>query len=291
LAALLCGCGQRSAESETEENTDAQPSEAVTSLSCCDGATTLRFHRDEVGAWVWTDDTSFPLDGQYADRLAAAALELEQAQALTAPDHPETYGVYTSGKYLTLQRVDGEEVTYYFGDQADSGEYYFCSASDESRICLAPQRMLELMGRSVYDMALLPELPAIESDSVRIVVITTGDQTDRMTVSRGRWLRGDEDVTDAESTRQLIALLADPTLLRCVDYAPAAGAALVCGLTAPTAVLRVEYANRVGADAEFVLTVGDYLAIERGCYVTINDDPTIYLMDAGPLAVLRNWGR
>lgn len=292
-AALLCACGS-SAPAPAPDPQPEEPAEqpagesAVTALICSDGDRLLRFHRDDDGSWLWTDDVSFPLDGRYVDTLLAMTRELDTLQSIPSPQGPENYDLYNVRRYVTVRRDDGTSVTYRVGKQAESGEYYVNTTADPDRICLAPERMLSAMGRSIYDMALLPRLPALTTQSLRSVTVTRGDEETRITVKRGRWLLDDRDVTDETQMLQLAELLAAPAVSRCLDYAPSDGAAALCGLDPPAAMLEAEYTD-AGERASFVLSVGSLTADGSSCCVTVGDDGTIYLMDAGPLAVLRNW--
>ena len=288
-AALLCACGQTTpAPRPAEPEPEPEPSvPRIMALYCSDGERLLRFHRSGDGEWLWTDDVSFPLDGRYVDNLAAMVQALEGLEPLPSPEGPESYDLYNARKYLTVRWDSGKPVTYHFGKQTESGEYYVNSTADPDRICLAPERILTAMGRSVYDMALLPQLPAISSDRLQSVTIDCGDSSQRFDVKKGRWLQDDRDVTDEPRTERLRQLLESPALLGCLDYMPAPGAAALCGLEPPAVVFRAEYKNESGRVTVFSLSVG--AVRDDGCCVTVNDDPTIYLMDPGPLAVLLNW--
>ena len=231
-AVLLCACGSSAPAPDPQPEEPEQPSAEpqITALYCSDGDRLLRFHRDADGDWLWTDDISFPLDGRYVDALAAMLRELDALEAIPAPQGPESYDLYNVRRYVTVRWDDGVPVTYHVGKQAESGEYYVNSTADPDRICLAPERILAAMGRSIYDMALLPQLPALSPQQLRSVTVQCGDQEDQITVKRGRWLLDDRDVTDEPRVQQLIELLSAPALSRCLDYAPSEGAAALCGL-------------------------------------------------------------
>lgn len=290
-AALLCACGQAApspAPTPPPEPDEPVLSNDITALYCSDGNRLLRFHRDDEGNWLWTDDPSFPLDGRYVDILAAIVRELEALEPIPSPQGPETYDLYNVQQYITVRRQQKTSVTFHFGKQAESGEYYVNSTTDPDRICLAPERMMTAIGRSIYDMALLPQLPALSADRLQTVSVTCGEDTQTFTVRRGHWLLDDEDVTDEPRIRQLQELLAAPVLTRCLDYAPSAGAAELCGLAPPAAAVQAEYVDPDSGDASFTLCLGAPMG-DDACCVTVNDDTTIYLMDSAALAVLRSW--
>ena len=69
----------------------------------------------------------------------------------------------------------------------------------------------------------------------------------------------------------------------CVDYDPADGAAAVCGLDVPEAILAVNSTTAGGDDGALTLTVGGSTG-DGGRYVSIDDDSTIYRMEESSLA-------
>ena len=288
---LLCACGQKIPAPTPEEPPEPEPKvPQVISLECSDGELTLRFHRGEDGAWLWTDDVSFPLDGRCVDEMLDDFAALETLVPLTDAEGPEAYGLYDAQKYITTRLSDGTSTTYRFGNESEAGAYYTCSDDAPDRICLASGQLLQRMGRSIYDMALLPTLPAIGADQVQYISVTRGDRTDRITGSPGAWRINNNEATDTQPVEQLLSLLAQPVLTQCVDYAPSDGAAALCGLEPPAAVLEAGYNAPSGDQETFTLTVGAVTDDGEACYVTVNDDTTLYLMDAAPLAVLRSWG-
>ena len=60
---LLSACGNTKGKEMVDASTQtAPPVEGVTALALCDGDVTLRFAKDDTGAWTWLDDPAFPLD-------------------------------------------------------------------------------------------------------------------------------------------------------------------------------------------------------------------------------------
>ena len=87
---------------------------------------------------------------------------------------------------------------------------------------------------------------------------------------------GARDVT--EKTAPLVEELSRLSVTSCVDYAPAEGAAAVCGLNAPEAILVVTYTGITGREEALTVTIGLPTG-DGGRYVTLNDEPTIYRME------------
>ena len=141
--------------------------------------------------------------------------------------------------------------------------------------------LLGQIGRSIYDMMALPELPQLTAENVTSLTVTAGESTLTLTPAEGVWTADGRDVTD--QLADLTAWLGDMHLAACVDWRPSAGAAALCGLDQPGAVLTAEYTHN-GVQHSFTLTVGGQRG--AGYCVTVSDDDTIYLMSAEALAPL-----
>ncbi|MBQ2062074.1 MAG: DUF4340 domain-containing protein [Oscillospiraceae bacterium] len=283
--ALLCACGQKQPEPTPPEQEPEPEPPHVVSLVCSNGELTLRFHRGEDNAWLWTDNVAFPLDGSCVDALTDLALALDDLAPIPDPSGPENYGLYDARKYVTVSYSDDTSVTWRFGTQAEDGMYFSSTDAAPERVCMAPGTLLDRMDQGIYSMAVLPALPALTAEQLREMTVTRGGHTDRLVLTGGRWLQAGADVTDDPSVQQLASFLMAPELTRCVDFAPSEGAAALCGLEPPAVVLTV-----TGDDPEnsYTLTVGSLTEDASSCRVTVNDDTTIYLMDAAALDVLRS---
>ena len=278
---LLCACGQK-APAPTPEEPEPQPeTPRVISLECSDGEMTLRFRRDEEGAWLWTDNPTFPLDGTRVDALLASVQALKALTPMPNAEGPEAYGLYDARKYVTLASSDGTSVTYRFGIESGGSECYINSDEDPTRICLAPLSILDQLGQSIYTMALLPELPALTPDQIREVTLTRNGKTEAFTVYGGQWRVDGHDAADRPEAQALEKLLAGAKLTGCADFAPSDGAAALCGLSPAAIALQVTY-----TDGSYTLSVGALAGDGASRFVTLNDDTTLYLMDAAPFEAL-----
>lgn len=292
LALLLClsvlwGCGKKDPQNEDggqtpqTDDTDPEGEDMATlsdTLECCDGERTLRFIRNEDGSWSWRDDADFPLDNTYVSDLLTTVSAMLEMTPVATDETPEDLGLDSEDKYVTASDQTGETVTWYLGDKNDEGRYYVRIGGDEDyTVYLAPAELTEQISRSIYDMMLLPQLPAITPDRIRSITVDTPDGTLRLRQdSEGRWFAGDANVT--LKAEQFIATLAQPTLTACLDYKPSEGALPLCGLDPYAVRVTVGYLNTVDTEQDFILTVGS----ARGEYycVTVGEDTTIYLMDA-----------
>lgn len=277
---LLCGCGKKEAQPQQEDMAvNIVPVEGVTALELCDGEVTLRFARTD-DTWHWVDDGTFPLDQQAVAALLALPSSLAAAEPVQGQGELSGYGLETPKKYVTAT-ADGADSTIYVGSQTSDGRWYVLTPDGVVR--LAAQADGEALSRSIYDMAVLPELPAITEENL-ISLTLTGAEGKQVTFSvdeSGVRRSGARDVT--EKTASLVDELGKLAVTACVDYDPADGAAAVCGLDVPEAILAVNYVNAHGGDGALTLTVGGSTG-DGGRYVTLNGDATIYRMEETGLA-------
>ena len=277
---LLCGCGKKEAQPQQEDMAvNIVPVEGVTALELCDGEVTLRFARTD-DTWHWVDDGTFPLDQDAVAALLALPSSLAAAEPVQGQGELSGYGLETPKKYVTAT-ADGADSTIYVGSQTSDGRWYVLTPDGVVR--LAAQADGEALSRSIYDMAVLPELPVITEENL-ISLTLTGAEGKQVTFSvdeSGVRKSGTRDVT--EKTAELVAELGKLAVTACVDYDPADGAAAVCGLDVPEAILAVNYVNAHGGDGALTLTVGGSTG-DGGRYVTLNGDATIYRMEETGLA-------
>lgn len=277
---LLCGCGKKEAQPQQEDMTvNTVPVEGVTALELCDGEVTLRFARTD-DTWYWVDDGTFPLDQDAVAALLALPSSLAAAEPVQGQGELSGYGLETPKKYVTAT-ADGADSTIYVGSQTSDGHWYVLTPDGVVR--LAAEEYGAALSRSIYDMAVLPELPAITEENL-ISLTLTGAEGKQVTFSvdeSGARKSGARDVT--EKTAELVDELGKLAVTACVDYDPADGAAAVCGLDVPEAILAVNYVNAHGGDGALTLTVGGSTG-DGGRYVTLNGDTTIYRMEETGLA-------
>ena len=286
LAALLTGCGskaQQPKEADAAVQT-ALPPEGITALTLSDDTQVLRFRRDG-DIWYWQDDETFPLDQASMPALLEAAAAMTAAPAVPAGDDLSAYGLDDAKTSLSVT-ADGETLTFTRGDQAASGDWYLRCTEDGTVRTVSDDtvKVFQLLDGSIYDMAVLPTLPAITMDTLHTAAIAgaSGVQINLRVVDGVRKV-GSRDVT--AETAALMDELSRLTVTACVDYDPAEGAAAVCGLDAPEAVLTLTYANAVGTEETLTVTVGLPIG-DGGRYVTLGGDATIYRMEETSLVQL-----
>lgn len=286
LAALLTGCGskaQQPKEADAAVQT-ALPPEGITALTLSDDTQVLRFRRDG-DIWYWQDDETFPLDQASMPTLLEAAAAMTAAPSVPAGDDLSAYGLDDAKTSLSVT-ADGETLTFTRGDQAASGDWYLRCTEDGTVRTVSDDtvKVFQLLDGSIYDMAALPTLPAITMDTLHTAAITgAGGVQINLRVVDGVRKVGSRDVT--AETAALMDELSQLAVTACVDYDPAEGAAAVCGLDAPEAVLTLTYANAVGTEETLTVTVGLPIG-DGGRYVTLGGDATIYRMEETSLVQL-----
>lgn len=298
LAACLLGCGSNAKEQEqaVEEgitDTDALaensilPTEgALSLLQYCDGNITLRFSHDtETNAWRWVDEPTFPLDSAKVDEIVAALTALGQLEKISAPTELEAYGLEEPLKYLTLktETVDG---ILYIGNQGEDGSWY-ASLEGYEDVFILPDTFVQLLSRSIYDMAVLPTLPAFTAENLLSVAVEDSDRRVFMHQTEGAWKSVSEQLVGRAG--EVVNTLASLQMSKCFDFLPSQQAMKIMGFSTPTATVTVEYLNSVNVETTFTLTLGSLRSAEEGYYATINNDSTVYLIPAAqvsPLLVL-----
>ena len=270
LTLLLSACGNTKGKEMVDASTQtAPPVEGVTALALCDGDVTLRFEKDETGAWTWFDDPAFPLDQTALEDLLALPAALDSGEAVADVQELAVYGLEAPKKYITVTS-DGVDVVYYLGDQAADGRWYVLTPAGTVRYTSDENKML-------------PVLPVIEPDRLVSVSLLRADGTAAVsfyTAEDGTRRSANRDVT--EKTAALADEIAALTLTACVDYDPAEGAAAVCGLDTPEVTLTVNYLADNSAERTLILAVGLSTG-DGGRYVALDGDTTIYRMEESSL--------
>lgn len=296
MAACLSGCGRGDkapvedavadeavVDNVLAENNMVPTEDTLSLLQYCDGAITLRFSLEEGGEkWVWVDEPTFPLDGTKVDEIITALKELGQLQNAPAAEDLEVYGLSDPQKYLMLkgETVDG---VMYIGDLAEDGSWY-ASIEGYDSVFVLPDAFVQLLSRSVYDMAVLPVLPAFTAENLLSVTVESGEGRVYMHQAEGQWNSTSEQVVSR--AEEVVKTLSSMSLSKCFDFLPSKQALNLTGFSSPTATITVEYLNSVNVESSFALTLGALRSAEEGYYVTINDDSTIYLIPSTQVSSL-----
>ena len=277
---MAAGCGGKETEAETpkgeaqEETAPQEEKKLSDTLTYSDGKVVLHFTMGEDEHWKWRDDVDFPLNEEYVTDLVDAVEEMMEARPISKAKKYNKYGLDSKDKYLTAVDEKGESITFYFGDKHKDGRLYMRREGEKGKVYLAPKLIGKALGRSIYDMMKLPELPVLTEENIRTIVVNGPEEKFTVKNSGGTWKHEGKDVS--RKLDGLLAMLGEMKIDRCIDYRPSKGVDKLCGLRSPRAIIRVEYTNTVGTDATFRMEVGDIR--DEGRYVRFEDDSTIYLM-------------
>ncbi len=253
-------------------------------LSYFNGSTTLHFTCGEDGTWHWRDDPAFPLKQDDIRRILDTVHTMAAAQPLPEATDPAAYGLSRPEQSLSTTGKSGETLTFSLGSTFENGSVYMTRSDVPDAIYEAPAILKDLLGRSIFDMMVLPQIPHFTADQVRSVTLEGGAGTSVFTrQSDGTWYAG-EALADSQTVLALLAEISAASIQSAVDYRPSAGVTGLCGLDSPAAVLTVTYVNTVAVENTFRLTIGGVRG--DGYYALVNDDTTIYLIPAAQLTQL-----
>ncbi|WP_369283292.1 DUF4340 domain-containing protein [Oscillibacter sp. GMB15532] len=278
---------------------------AYKSISYHNGSATLSFALNKEGEWYWTDDPDFPLNQDYLIQMTTTLSTLKPQQTITDGVGPEDYGLSEPTRTLSATASNGQLTTLSLGNTtSDGNSYYMLMNESETPIFIISGELVKEMSVGIYDMLLLPELPALTEDRLGTVTLT-GAVTTELSAFRAQaqpdesgsgsspesgdsvtWLCNGADVTADEQMQRVLGQLSALRLDACVDYRPSDGAEALCGFDEPTATITVNYTGDGNTAQTLTLTVGNSVLNGDGRYVRVNDDSTIYRMAADKLDAL-----
>jgi len=299
-AALLIVLGIRYRENRDEPEVPAAPvvSEEIEEtgiaylmLSYYNGSTTLNFSRDAAGAWIWSDDDSFPLDDSTVTAICDLLTNFTPKETITDAETIANSGTMEPELSLAASTSKGM-LTVDFGKTTEEGQYVRLN-SDETTIYLIDTTLFDLMCVPIFDMCALPQLPALndetlialmirginaEDPAAGITTILSAQRKDGET-ALSSWQSGGSDVTNMPTVQDLVGDVKAMQVSRCILYRPSEEALSICGFDSPTAKLGVSYlAEEDDSEQLLELWIGNPLPDGSGRYVRLGDESTVYLM-------------
>ena len=285
LVLLCAGCGKEQTQEPDTLNKEELVTASTQELTYKNESYTLRFNKNDEGAWQWKDDTTLPLDQAMVQQLIDQVSALNVLTPVEVAEDTSTYDLDEPDRTLEIKNSDGTGLSLQLGAAADGGGYYMTRDGDMSKIYIAPEGLVQLMDRNIYELVQIPTLPALTADKITHIEARSGETA--VTVVKGEgesWLCGGADV--AEQLAGLTAALAEGLKLEaCVDYNPSSGALPICGLTEPAVTATVNYRSETGNPAAFTLKIG--VAYGDGFYATYNDVPAIFKVSAETAELLK----
>lgn len=246
---------------------------------------TLRFNKNEAGDWQWKDDTTLPLDQQQMQQLLDQVSALNTLTPLETTGDSTAYDLDAPDRTLEIKNSDGTGLSLQIGAAVEGGGYYMSRDGDTSKIYVAPDTLVQLMDRNIYQLVQLPTLPVLPVDKLTHIQAQGGGVSVTVVHGEGEsWLYEGADVSDRIASLTTL-LAAGMQIESCVDYNPSSGALPICGLTDPALTVTVNYRGDDGSAGSFTLRVG--YAYGDGNFALYNDVPAIFKLSAETVQALQ----
>ena len=246
---------------------------------------TLRFNKNEAGDWQWKDDTTLPLDQQQMQQLLDQVSALNTLTPLEPTGDSTAYDLDAPDRTLEIKNSDGTGLSLQIGAAVEGGGYYMSRDGDTSKIYVAPDTLVQLMDRNIYQLVQLPTLPVLPVDKLTHIQAQGGGVSVTVVHGEGEsWLYEGADVSDRIASLTTL-LAAGMQIESCVDYNPSSGALPICGLTDPALTVTVNYRGDDGSAGSFTLRVG--YAYGDGYFALYNDVPAIFKLSAETVQALQ----
>lgn len=246
---------------------------------------TLRFNKNEAGDWQWKDDTTLPLDQQQMQQLLDQVSALNTLTPLETTGDSTVYDLDAPDRTLEIKNSDGTGLSLQIGAAVEGGGYYMSRDGDTSKIYVAPDTLVQLMDRNIYQLVQLPTLPVLPVDKLTHIQAQGGGVSVTVVHGEGEsWLYEGADVSDRIASLTTL-LAAGMQIESCVDYNPSSGALPICGLTDPALTVTVNYRGDDGSAGSFTLRVG--YAYGDGYFALYNDVPAIFKLSAETVQALQ----
>ena len=165
-AALLLACtacGKKQAPPDTLDS-EGLVTASTQEMIYKNSSYTLRFTKNEEGKWQWKDDTTLPLDQTLMQQLLDQVSALNTLTPMENPGDITAYDLDGPDRTLEVKNDDGTGLSLQIGAAAEGGGYYMCRDKDTTKIYVAPDALVQLMDRNIYELVEMATLPALTSD-------------------------------------------------------------------------------------------------------------------------------
>lgn len=257
----------------------------IVKISYTNPTTTLSFYKDG-GSWYWTDHADFPLDSSRIQEIADLLKALPAVRVIDDAEAPEFYGFDDSCGSITAVSGGGDSVTLSLGDL--TGENYYIMRSDSDTVYTVDGTLYGYLSRSIYSMALLPEIPVFSAETMDSLTINGAFDTtftfrhtksaDGKTVTA--FFRDGADVTESAIANQLVSEMIGLKYVACVAYDATEEdleTSLIEGKGAPTFAVTVNYTDENGNAGVYHIDAG-YIEGASFVFCAAQGDTGIYTM-------------
>lgn len=285
-ALLACSaCGKKQVVQSSTLGEEELVTASTAELVYKNESYTLRFNKNEAGDWQWKDDTTLPLDQQQMQQLLDQVSALNTLTPLETTGDSTAYDLDAPDRTLEIKNSDGTGLSLQIGAAVEGGGYYMSRDGDTSKIYVAPDTLVQLMDRNIYQLVQLPTLPVLPVDKLTHIQAQGGGVSVTVVHGEGEsWLYEGADVSDRIASLTTL-LAAGMQIESCVDYNPSSGALPICGLTDPALTVTVNYRGDDGSAGSFTLRVG--YAYGDGYFALYNDVPAIFKLSAETVQALQ----
>ena len=280
----------KAAIAETKAEETLLNTSPFSALTYTNDTATLSFSINEEGAWVWSDDTDFPLDTTVLATILDELTSWDPYSTVTDPAVVSASGISRPTAVLTATMAEEDGVIRLtFGGLTEDGNRYVAVNDNLETLYVIDDVLCPLLCKPIYDMCILPELPELTEENLRIVMVQGSPDEEGGGVATvlvaqhaalsdtTTWRTGAGDVTEDGSVRALLQDVTALKLEKCLIYRPSEGAVEMCGFDTP-ARLSLAYLDEEGAEARLDIRIGNRDLSGEGRYVMLNDDPSIYLL-------------
>lgn len=225
--------------------------------------------------WICAQDEAFPVDESYLDTMLENLTEVKSSKTIAGAEDLDQYGLEIP--VCTVTVTADETHTLSIGlETSVGGERYF--STGDGNVYLVDADIIDCFSYGLYDVLQHQTIPEVaEATGMRVEMddgsyeISYLEDSGLAYTDEYVWFM-EGRALDTELTEDLISMVTNLNLSRCVDYD--ADDLSVYGLDTPSAVVTVFD----GGEAAFTLEIGD--TDDEECYIRLGGSKMIYGVDA-----------
>ncbi|MCR5485338.1 MAG: DUF4340 domain-containing protein [Clostridiales bacterium] len=203
------------------------------------------------GTWLLASDKKFPVDQTKAETMADAAAGLTAKRLVSESSSVfAEYGLDRPSSSYVFTDVNGNTVTYLFGDENTFSHAFYMNVAGTENVYLIEQSFIDTFTVGKDDLADVPEIPMVSSgDITSAAVDADGKKISLKYYASGKkdcytseytWFSGDEAL-DNEAVMSYLSTVADFSSDGCADYSLAKDENEKYGFDKPSAVISLTY--------------------------------------------------
>ena len=252
-------------------------------------------------SWVYSGDSSFPLDQSFVEAMLSAVSEVTASRSLTDAGQLSEYGLEQPFCVVTIETGANSESKFALGDQNQMTQEYYLQYNDQDTVYLVSDALASAYSHTLLDLVKKEDVPFMtDIDSITIIKgedigrIIYREKSDDITytdVYRWFWDQGGGEQTLLPLDRKKMANIKDKIISlywqKCVAYKATSEELAGYGLTETTLTLAVvftddsqtdENGEAVTENKTFTLQVGN--KTDDSYYVRLEDSSMVYTLEA-----------